>query len=254
MDYVLSNGTLTARVSSRGAELKSLRLRDVEYIWPGGEPWDWSAPVCCPWCGALDAFEYNGRHYAPGRHGFVRERPHQLVGQAPDALTFTLHVAPGDERWPWPFGLTVRYMMEDHSLILAYRIENTGGEAMPLQFGFHPGFLAPAGSAVRTQRPDIPMYGDCMPIAPGAFDGDSIHLECPASAWFRLDRGDGRSVRLDTEGYPHVLLWGVPGDTPFVCIEPWTGYPSGGSPWDRPDVLSLSHGETFERRLTITFT
>lgn len=252
MDYELSNGILSARVSARGAELKSLVFQGVEYLWPGGEAWSWSAPVCCPWCGALEAFTHGGRRYAPGRHGFVREREHRLVEQAPDALTLGLEVTPDDERWPWPFALTARYALEGQRLTLSYRIGNTGREPMPLQFGFHPGFLAPAGSAVRAERLDIPGFGDRMPIVSGVFDNDSLHLERPVSAWFRLERGDGRGVQVDTAGWPHVLLWGMPGDTPFACIEPWTGYPAAGGPFDRPGVLPLEPGAALERQLSIT--
>ena len=252
MDYELSNGILSARVSSRGAELKSLVFQGAEYLWPGGEVWGWSAPVCCPWCGALEAFTHGGRRYAPGRHGFVREREHRLVERAPDALTLGLEVSTGDERWPWPFDLTAQYTLRGQCLTLAYRIGNTGGEPMPLQFGFHPGFLAPAGSAIRAEQPDIPGFGDRMPLVPGVFDNDSLHLERPSSAWFRLDRGDGRSVQVDTAGWPHVLLWGTPGDTPFACIEPWTGYPAAGGPFDRPGVLPLESGAALERQLSIT--
>lgn len=252
MDYELTNGILTARVSSRGAELKSLLYRGAEYIWPGGEAWGWSAPVCCPWCGALGEFEHGGKRYPAGRHGFVREREHRLRARSADSLTLALRIQGDDPRWPWPFALAARYTMEAHSLTLAYRFENTGGEAMPLQFGFHPGFLAPAGSAIQAERPDIPGFGDRMPLTRGAFDRDSIHIERPASAWFRLDRGDGRSIQADTAGWPHVLLWGIPGDTPFACIEPWTGYPAEVGPWERPGVIPLEPGEVLERQLTVT--
>ena len=72
-----------------------------------------------------------------------------------------------------------------------------------------------------------------------------------ASDWFALERPDGRSVTLDTRGFDYVLLWGVPGNTPFVCIEPWTGYPGPGGMFDRPGVISLEPGEKMERTLTI---
>ena len=252
MEYCITNGILTARVSSRGAELKSLAYHGTEYIWPGGAEWGWSAPVCCPWCGALDAFDFGGAQYPAGRHGFVREREHTLALNSPDALAFTLGVAEGDERWPWPFELVAEYTLCGASLTLTYTLTNTGAQPMPLQFGFHPGFLAPEGSLIRASKAVIPDGSDTLRLAPGVFDNDSIHLDHPECASFCLERGDGRSVTVDTDGYEHVLLWGAPGETPFACIEPWTGYPGPGGPFEREGAISLSPGAEFKRTLKIS--
>ena len=252
MEYCITNGILTARVSSRGAELKSLAYHGTEYIWPGGAEWGWSAPVCCPWCGALDKFERAGRVYGGSRHGFVREREHTLALNSPDALAFTLGVAEGDERWPWPFELRAEYTLCGASLTLTYTLTNTGAQPMPLQFGFHPGFLAPEGSLIRASKAVIPDGSDTLRLAPGVFDNDSIHLDHPECASFCLERSDGRSVTVDTDGYEHVLLWGAPGKTPFACIEPWTGYPGPGGPFEREGAISLSPGAEFKRTLKIS--
>ena len=243
MDYEITNGILAARVSSRGAELKSLTLDGAEYVWPGGAEWAWSAPVCCPWCGVLDEFAFGGRRYGRSRHGFVREAEHRLLARSASSLTFALDIARGDERWPWPFSLTAAYELDGAQLTLTYTIANAGVEAMPLQFGFHPGFVAPKGSVIRAEKPDLPGGQDMLPILPGTFDSGSIDIAAPQSSWFRLERGDGRSLDVDTRGAGYVLLWGAAGNTPFACIEPWTGYPADGSPFDRPGVTVLSPGE-----------
>ena len=75
MEYVITSGALTARVDTRGAQLRALKYKDTDYLWPGGDAWGWSAPVCCPWCGAVEggAFGHAGKTYAASRHGFVRE-------------------------------------------------------------------------------------------------------------------------------------------------------------------------------------
>lgn len=251
MDYTITNGILTAHVSSRGAELKSLALGGVEYVWPGGNEWVWSAPVCCPWCGMLDEFEYGGQKYGGTRHGFVREAEHDLLGSSDASLTFGFDVPSDDERWPWPFALTAEYTLDGAALTLAYVITNTGSEKMPLQFGFHPGFVAPEGSIIHSEKPDMPGGKDAMPIVPGSFDSGSIDIAAPVSAWFRLERGDGHSLTVDTSKASYVLLWGSQGATPFACIEPWLGYPSDGSPFDRPGVSVLAPGEKLSFALNL---
>jgi hypothetical protein len=41
----LANSDLNARVSALRAELRSLSLRAVEYLWPAQEPWKRTAPL-----------------------------------------------------------------------------------------------------------------------------------------------------------------------------------------------------------------
>ena len=62
----ISNELLTATFSKMGAELKSLKCGDREYIW-NGDPkfWTGSSPVLFPICSGLkdDEFIYNGKTY-----------------------------------------------------------------------------------------------------------------------------------------------------------------------------------------------
>ena len=120
MEYVITSGALTARVDTRGAQLRALKYKDTDYLWPGGDAWGWSAPVCCPWCGAVEggAFGHAGKTYAAGRHGFVRESEHELAERGGDTLAFTLRVGEGDARWPWPFELRARYALDGCTLAL----------------------------------------------------------------------------------------------------------------------------------------
>ncbi len=249
----IHNGALSARISSRGAQLVSLKLGGEEYVWPGGPEWGWQAPVCCPWCGAMEggAFIHGGVRYAAPRHGFVREAEHTLLESGQARAVFALDVPGGDARWPWPFALRAEYRLGAGSLELRYSIANTGAEAMPIQLGFHPGFIAPAGSAIRAEKPELPGGAGLLALTPGLFDAGSIDLAGPGSGWFRLERGDGRAVTVDARGYPYVLLWGAPGATPFACIEPWSGYPGPGGPSERPGAEMLGPGGVFTRALKL---
>ncbi len=254
MEYEISSGALTARVSDVGAQLVSLRYENTEYLWQGGSEWPRRAPICCPYCGAVEgeSFTHGGRSYAAGRHGFVRDAEHELAERGGDSLAFAFALGEGDPRWPWPFALRAEYRLGAETLALRYDIMNSGAQAMPLQLGFHPGFIAPAGSVVRAQRPDFPGGADTLSLAPGLFDsGASIDLAAPGSDWFRLERSDGRAVTVDARGFGWFLLWGVPGTTPFVCLEPWSGYPGPGGMFDRPGVTVLAPGERFTRTLNL---
>lgn len=255
MEYVISSGALTARVSSTGAQLVSLKYENAEYLWQGGPEWPRRAPVCCPYCGAVEggAFTWGGKTYAAPRHGFVRDAEHALAERGGESLAFTFELGKNDGRWPWPFALRAEYRLGVDALALRYDVVNTGAEPMPLQLGFHPGFIAPAGSVIRAEKPELPGGTDTLALAPGLFDsGASIDLAAPRSDWFRLERPDGRSVTVGARGFAWFLLWGAPGATPFACLEPWSGYPGPGGMFDRPDAAALAPGESFTRTLNIS--
>ena len=68
------------------------------------------------------------------------------------------------------------------------------------------------------------------------------------------EKGTGKYLRVETKGFPFVLLWSALGVPDFVCIEPWTGYLGPGHDLlGRPGTLPLEPGETFSRthRLTV---
>ena len=96
---------------------------------------------------------------------------------------------------------------------------------MPLQLGFHPASQPPWAALSARRRAIFPGGADTLAVASGVFDTDSVNLSRPASKWFRLERPDGRSVTVDAEGYGWFLVWGAQGLSPFVCLEPWTGFP-----------------------------
>ncbi|HIY21439.1 MAG TPA: aldose 1-epimerase family protein, partial [Candidatus Flavonifractor merdigallinarum] len=67
------------------------------------------------------------------------------------------------------------------------------------------------------------------------------------------EKGTGRYLRVDTKGFPFVLLWSKPGIPDFVCIEPWMGYPGPGHDlMGRPGAMELAPGASFSRTQRIT--
>ena len=254
MEYEISSGALTARVAAQGAQLVSLRYKDREYLYQADADWPRHAPLCCPYCGAVEggSFRHGGAEYAAPRHGFVRDGAHTLAERSESALSFAFELGPGDSRWPWPFALRQDFTAAGARLTHTARVTNTGSEPMPLQIGFHPGFIAPAGSVITAGVPELPGGVARLAVSEGLFDNDSYQLNAPASAAFRLERGDGGSVTVDVAGWPYVLLWGAPGLTSYVCIEPWSGAPGPGALEERPGAVLLAPGASFEKTLSIS--
>lgn len=71
-----------------------------------------------------------------------------------------------------------------------------------------------------------------IPLDDRLFANDSHCMVGLSSKYLSLtEKGTGRSVRCKIEKFPYVLIWSMPGEPKFVCIEPWESLPSqeGGS-------------------------
>ena len=264
MLYELKNEALQVTVSSAGAELWSLRTageHPVECLWDARpEVWPWHAPVCFPWCGALEeGWSHNCRPVSPGRHGLVRSREHTLVEHTPHRLHLRLRYE--GREWPWPFTFDTVHTLSGNTLTTTCTAINDSSEPMPVQLGFHTGLRCPLDPdrrpqdyLLRFQCPEAPGGGDVLPLSPALFTGDTICLSGLSSRWLQLEEnGTGRALRMEVSGYPYVLLWSQPGLPGFLCIEPWSGYIGLGRDLvDRPGTLLLSSGQTFSRSQHLT--
>ena len=65
----------------------------------------------------------------------------------------------------------------------------------------------------------------------------------------------GRGVEIGYEGFGHLLLW-QPYKAPFLCVEPWCGYPDtadhDGDFTRKVGIERVEGGKTFHRVHTIT--
>ena len=267
MEYMIENEVLRLTASDVGGELRDLRRSgdpDQPLLWDGKpDIWPRRAPVCFPWCGKVEEgwFEDGGIRYEAPQHGFVRDMEHTLIQRTADSLTFRLEW-PGDgNRWPWRFSFETRHALVGNTVETTCTAVNLDGRSMPVQLGFHTGLRCPftAGRllrdyVVRFDQPEAPGGGDRFLLDPHTFDDDSICLPGLRSAWLQVEEAGGNYLRVETEGYPYVLLWSTPGEPGFLCIEPWTGYTGPGHDLSaRPGAALLRPGETFARtqRLTV---
>ena len=72
--YELRNSTISVKIDSHGAELKSLQRLDTgtEYMWCGdAKYWGRTSPVLFPFVGGVKNREYRvkGKTYSMGQHG-----------------------------------------------------------------------------------------------------------------------------------------------------------------------------------------
>lgn len=271
MNHTIENELLTLTVSAHGAELYDLRRKatpDSPLLWDGKpEFWARRAPILFPWCSKIEDgwYEWNGvRHEAKQQHGFIRDSDFVLTGRTESSLTFRFDF-PGDETWPWPFSFEVRHILNGNIVDTVCTAVNLSDQPMPVQLGFHTALRWPftPGKAMedyflRFQEPEAPApgQGNILPLYPSLFETERPWPEPNMrSAWIQLEeKKTGSYLRIDTAGFPHVLLWSADGGPDFLCIEPWSGGPGDGHDLlARPGTQLLGPGQSFTRtqRLTV---
>jgi len=274
----LSSGRLTAEISPLGAELR--RLADVdgrEWLWDG-DPAFWSgrAPLLFPVVGSVagGVIREAGVAYPMPKHGFVRNRPLELVAQSECSVTFRL-TADDETRaaYPHEFVFEIVYTLADTALIQTVTVRNPGATPLPVSFGFHPALRWPLPTG-GGREDHLIRFGEAEPWPLRRIDGDGLIapesettpvegrdlaladalFEADAMIWDRLD---SRSLWYGAPGHPGVAvdfpdmpqlgIWTKPG-AGYLCIEPWQGHadPAGhdGDFADKPGVVTIDPGSS----------
>ena len=292
MAIVLDNGTVRAEISETGAELLSARRGGAEYIW-GGDPafWEERSPILFPICGRLPdkTYLWRGKAHELGLHGFARFARFETAGSAPDRVRFELRDAPETRaRYPFSFLLSVEYRLVGATLRIAATVRNetgAGGEVLPFQLGFHPGFAVPLGGEGAFSDWEVAFDEPCdpdrvlfserslptglrrafplrdrrvLPLEHGMFDAGGIFLAGVSKAATLRSARSKRSVRMEFADFRYLGMWHTPdAEAPFVCLEPWSGLPSfDGVREDfatKSGMTRLAPGEAKSWRLALTF-
>jgi galactose mutarotase-like enzyme len=173
------------------------------------------------------------------QHGFARNLPWQVKEQTSSRAVLVLSDnAETRALYPHQFQYTLTYLAQERGLRIEQRITNPGPDPMPLQYGFHPYFLAEDKSALQFDLP-VSNYTDNKSDDAGEFGGFDFDREeidwafpdpSAHSAGFQ-DRSRELSLTVRySEGYKELVFWTLK-PKPFVCVEPWSSgrfaYPDG---------------------------
>lgn len=279
----ITSKDLTVTVSSRGAELQSIKTGDgAEYLWQGDPAyWTSHAPNIFPYVARLTEgkFLYQGNTYGFGNHGLVRYADLTVTDQTPDSVTYQLTSDDNTLRqYPFPFRYTMRYQVTGSRLWMQTTVENTGDRRMYFAVGGHPGFNVPleaglsyADYCVEFDEPADPyriLLADSGAVTPAQerfpledgrrirlshrlFDHDAIVLHHMAKkATIRSEKGQ-RSVTVCYPDFRYLGLWHKPNtDAPYLCVEPWTSLPSREGIVEnlalQSDLLFLDPGKQYQ--------
>jgi galactose mutarotase-like enzyme len=248
----LQNGKLSVEINEKGAELQSVRLDDLEYLWQAeAAHWAKHAPVLFPIIGELKngAYIFNDKEYKLSRHGFARDRMFEGEQLSPDAAIFTLRSdATTLDVYPFPFIFQVEYVITGEMLSCTYHVKNTGDGIMYFSAGGHPAFNVPLNKNLHytdyslefnheefleryllhkgltgKETEKIPLQNRTLSLEPSLFYTDAIVLKHIKSNQIKLFSGkDPHGLKFKFDGFPYFGIWAVV-DAPFVCLEPWCG-------------------------------
>lgn len=251
MLYEMTNGKLSFTADTFGAELHSLKLGDLEYLWQCGEAWKRYAPILFPFiCSTKDrTYLAGGKTYKMNaNHGFARDMEFELLEQNETSVTFQLRSnAETLAQYPYQFTFKVRYTLLEDGVRVEHFVENTGDTPMYFYIGGHPAFNCPleAGECftdyyveyekdehitrtINGQAVTLVENGNRIPVTRELFDYDAIILPEPNSR--KISLKSDRSSHSVTVEFPEsdcIAVWSPEKNdqAAFVCLEPWTSVP-----------------------------
>lgn len=251
MEITLSCGNSSARIISKGAELKSYIADGKELMWCADEKyWGKTSPFLFPMIGNLRNGKtvINGKEYSISKHGFARDNEFVVENIADN--TAVLSFESNDktlESFPFDFKVTLTYTLTEKTLEIAYAVENRSGGKMPYCIGAHPAFACDKAfdsyklvfaenETVNSPVMNLEtrMWGDNNRIKRldnskeyslnySLFDNDCVYFDTIKSKSCSLVSGS-EGVKVSWDGFETLGVW-TPDhkEAPFVCIEPWCG-------------------------------
>lgn len=250
MEITLKSGEVTAKIISKGAELKSLRVGSRELMWSADPAfWGKTSPLLFPMIGTLKDGKtlINGSEYKITKHGFARDlefTPEDFNGSS--AMFSLVQNDYTKAMYPFDFKFTVRYTVKADGITVTYRVKNNSDTDMPFCIGAHPAFATPGDMTdYRLEFPKIetaavPNYNLTtglheennrrglmseateLPLSHEMFYKDVCYFDRIRSRQVQLLNKENVGVRVDFPDFTSLGVWQAK-DAPFLCIEPWCG-------------------------------
>lgn len=250
MDIMLKNGEVSAKIISKGAELKSLVVGGRELMWRADPAfWGKTSPLLFPMIGTLKGGKtlINGEEYSITKHGFARDMELTPEEISPTSAMFSLTQNDTTKAmFPFDFRFTVRYTVKADGLTVTYRVRNNSDKPMPFCIGAHPAFACDGemsdyrlefakretaavpnynldtGLHEENNRRELPIKDNVLALSNEMFYEDVCYFDKLVSRSVYLLYKDNKGVRVDFPDFTSLGVWQAK-NAPFLCIEPWCG-------------------------------
>jgi galactose mutarotase-like enzyme len=248
----LSNDKLTVIISEKGAELQSVQLNGVEYLWQADPAyWNKHSPVLFPIVGELKDGKYffNNKEYRLPRHGFARDKIFEEEQLSATSTLLTLRSGPETLAvYPFHFTFRIEYAITGSMLICTYHVENISDDFIYFSVGGHPAFKVPLVSnlpytdyvlefnnddvltrhllhkgLIADNTEQLNLINKKLLLKQSVFYTDAIVLKNLKSNEIRLfTEKNEHGLKFKFNSFPYFGIWSAV-DAPFVCLEPWCG-------------------------------
>ena len=243
----IKNEILSCDISEIGAEIKSLKKGDTEYIWCADPKfWGKSAPVLFPMIGSSKDNKYtlNGKTYPMKKHGFLIGKEFTVEDKSDSSVTLLFtHNEETLALYPYQFEFRAIFTLEKESLKVEYKVNNLTDDTMYFSVGAHEAYATPGGveeydlvfphkedlDAILLEGPLVidetrtfARKVDCFSIYEKYFELDTlIFRKLKSNEVVRRNRITERTVKVEYPDCDYIAFWHEPG-AEFLCIEPWT--------------------------------
>ena len=277
MNIVIKYNELEAVINTKGAELKSLKSNEREYVWYSDPKyWGRSAPFLFPVIGTLKdkKASINGTVYNIPKHGIIRDQEFTVLKQCENVVSLMVEY---DEEtlktYPFKYRIIVTYELLD-KLTTSVKIINLGEEAMPFNFGGHPAFMCPVFEKesfndykITFEKPETFVSPKVesnatlnfnvgvmerenlkvLELNKDLFDIDTIIITKVKSDYVTLTNKNNQGIKFSFKDFSTLSIWTPKNDAPFICLEPWIGYndhhDTNGDFYTKDDLIILNKDE-----------
>lgn len=275
----LSNEYIEVDVGEYGAEVVKAvdKKTEKDIIWVGDEKyWMRHGPVLFPLTGSVlhDKYRYKGKEYSIIQHGFAKVSTFDVTQVTNTSATLELRSSEETKKcYPFDFLLKVKFALEGRKVVVDYTVENTGKETSYFSVGAHEGYMLEGGLSdyhiVFPKKLTLDAYPvldcgigrdtyrvltdtDTLPLCDDWFKVDALVFKDIDFGSLKIVKNDGSfAYDVHFDGFPTLLIWSIP-TAPFVCIEPWHGFPDfadfKGELNEKDLILSLEPGKTYTCR------
>jgi len=288
MEHQLKSNHLNVTINSKGAELSSVKLNGVEYLWQAkAEVWPRHAPVLFPIVGKLkeNTFKFNDKNYSLSQHGFARDYDFKMTSQTENEITFELrNTATLQKLYPFEFIFQIKYSIEKSKIVCQYTISNPSSQAnLFFSVGAHPGFKVPllenekftdytlnfhnskkffvtelADGLLTNTKKELALIDGDLKLTNDLFNADALVFEDSQIDSIGLRSIiSGKGVELECKNWPYFGIWSKKGHNEFICLEPWYGIADSidsiGDLETKKGIIQLKPFEEFDCSFSMRF-
>lgn len=279
MKTILNDKNYSASINHFGAELKSFKKEDNNYIWTIDEQyWNKTSPVLFPIVGQLknDSYSINGKEYSLPRHGFARNLEFEVIEKLENLVVFSLKQNEETLKlFPFEFELQLKYLLENNLLTLSYTVMNNSNEVMPFNIGAHPAFSIPTNfedyslqineeEILKTHHLENGLFNNKtseiksergnVPLKYSLFEKDALVFKHLKSNEINILKNRNPYLKLVFKDFPFLGIW-TKKKAPFICIEPWHGHAdevnANGNIYAKKSIQLLKSKEVFQTSFSI---